>query len=62
MKILFYDTKNYDKESFQAILGNYQGITIEYTKSAPASIASLSAVPTSSILTIPFFMLSPRLA
>lgn len=33
MKILFYDTKNYDKESFQAILGNYQDIAIEYTKS-----------------------------
>lgn len=33
MKILFYDTKNYDKESFQAILANYPNITIEYTKS-----------------------------
>lgn len=35
MKILFYDTKNYDKESFQDTLkaGGFPGITIEYTKS-----------------------------
>lgn len=43
MKILFYDTKNYDKESFQAILpkfakamggeGQEPDVTIEYTKS-----------------------------
>ena len=33
MKILFYDTKSYDKESFQDTLKDYQGITIEYTKS-----------------------------
>lgn len=41
MKILFYDTKNYDKESFEAILPSFSGdgsheadgIQIEYTKS-----------------------------
>lgn len=33
MKILFYDTKNYDKESFQDALKNFQNIEIEYTKS-----------------------------
>lgn len=33
MKILFYDTKSYDKESFQDTLKDYQDITIEYTKS-----------------------------
>lgn len=33
MKILFYDTKNYDKESFQDTLENFPGVTIEYTKS-----------------------------
>ena len=30
MKILFYDAKNYDKESFQEALTNYPGISIEY--------------------------------
>ncbi len=33
MKILFYDTKNYDRESFEACLQNFPEITIEYTKS-----------------------------
>lgn len=33
MKILFYDTKSYDKDSFQNILARFPGITIEYTKS-----------------------------
>ncbi len=33
MKILFYDTKNYDKDSFQQVLKNYPQVTIEYTKS-----------------------------
>ena len=33
MKILFYDTKSYDRESFEACLQNFPGITIEYTKS-----------------------------
>ena len=32
MKILFYDTKTYDKESFTAILPNYQNITIDFLK------------------------------
>lgn len=30
MKILFYDTKKYDKESFEAILPEYKGIEIEF--------------------------------
>ena len=30
MKILFYDAKNYDKESFQEALTNYPSISIEY--------------------------------
>ena len=30
MKILFYDTKKYDKESFDKILPKYEGIEIEY--------------------------------
>lgn len=33
MKILFYDTKKYDKESFDKILDKYEDITIEYTDS-----------------------------
>ena len=28
MKILFYDTKNYDRESFEACLQNFSDITI----------------------------------
>ncbi len=33
MKILFYDTKNYDKRSFDATLQKFPGIEIEYIKS-----------------------------
>ena len=33
MKILFYDTKPYDKDSFEEVLQSFPGITIEYTKS-----------------------------
>lgn len=33
MKILFYDTKNYDRESFDAALEAFPEITVEYTKS-----------------------------
>lgn len=33
MKILFYDTKNYDKESFEETVKNYPGTEIEYIKS-----------------------------
>lgn len=33
MKILFYDTKSYDKESFQETLKGFPDIVIEYTKS-----------------------------
>ena len=33
MKILFYDTKKYDKESFDKILPKYKDIEIEYTES-----------------------------
>lgn len=33
MKILFYDTKNYDRDSFQETLANFPGLEIEYTKS-----------------------------
>ncbi len=33
MKILFYDTKSYDKESFEEARGAFPQITIEYTKS-----------------------------
>ena len=33
MKILFYDTKNYDRESFDAALSGFPEITVEYTKS-----------------------------
>ena len=32
MKILFFDTKNYDKESFEKVLPNYPEITIDYLK------------------------------
>lgn len=32
MKILFYDTKPYDKESFEKILPLYNGITIDFLK------------------------------
>ena len=32
MKILFYDTKSYDKESFQATLENFPGVEIEFIK------------------------------
>ena len=30
MKILFYDTKSYDRESFERILPNYEGITVDF--------------------------------
>lgn len=33
MKILFYDTKSYDRESFDAIVKDFPEISIEYTKS-----------------------------
>lgn len=33
MKILFYDTKSYDQESFDAILSAFPSMEIEYTKS-----------------------------
>ena len=33
MKILFFDTKNYDKESFQNSLREFSNISIEYVKS-----------------------------
>lgn len=33
MKILFYDTKSYDKDSFQESLKNFPTVEIEYTKS-----------------------------
>lgn len=32
MKILFYDTKSYDRESFQATLENFPGVEIEFIK------------------------------
>ena len=33
MKILFYDTKKYDKESFDKVLPKYEDIEIEYVDS-----------------------------
>ena len=33
MKILFFDTKSYDKESFDAALSSFPSVEIEYTKS-----------------------------
>lgn len=33
LKILFYDTKSYDRDSFQESLSDFPGIEIEYTKS-----------------------------
>ena len=33
MKILFYDTKSYDRDSFQQVLKEYPDLVIEYTKS-----------------------------
>lgn len=32
-KVLFYDTKSYDRDSFQEALSSFSGIEIEYTKS-----------------------------
>lgn len=32
MKILFYDTKSYDRESFQSALENFPGVEIEFIK------------------------------
>ena len=32
MKILFYDTKPYDRESFEKILDKYDGITVDFLK------------------------------
>ena len=32
MKILFYDTKSYDKNSFEKELQNFPGIEIDYLK------------------------------
>ena len=36
MKMLFFDTKSYDKESFDKQEVNYNDIGIEYMKTAPA--------------------------
>lgn len=33
MKILFYDTKSYDRDSFQQVLKEYPDLVVEYTKS-----------------------------
>lgn len=33
MRILFYDTKSYDRDSFQETLASFSGLEIEYTKS-----------------------------
>ena len=33
MKILFYDTKSYDKESFDMALSSFTSLEVEYTKS-----------------------------
>lgn len=33
LRILFYDTKSYDRDSFQEALSDFSGIEIEYTKS-----------------------------
>lgn len=33
LRILFYDTKSYDRDSFQETLSDFPGIEIEYTKS-----------------------------
>lgn len=41
MKILFYDTKNYDRESFNKQLPNYPGVEIDYLK---GDLAPKSAV------------------
>ena len=41
MRILFYDTKNYDKVSFEQQLSNFPGIKIEYVK---GDLAPKSAV------------------
>lgn len=32
MKILFYDTKPYDRESFQKVMPQYRGITVDFLK------------------------------
>ena len=32
MKILFYDAKPYDIESFDKLIKNYDGISIDYLK------------------------------
>ena len=32
MKILFYDTKPYDTEAFDAVIGDFPDITIDYLK------------------------------
>ena len=32
MKLLFYDTKSYDKESFEAALQKYPDIQMEYIR------------------------------
>ncbi len=32
MKILFYDTKNYDEKSFKSMLENYNGVEIDFLK------------------------------
>lgn len=33
MKVLFYDTKSYDRDSFQEALKNFPNVEVEYTKS-----------------------------
>ena len=36
MKILFYDTQTYDKESFSKEAGNYPGVEMDFLKSTLA--------------------------
>ena len=47
MKILFYDTKSYDRDSFQQVLKEYPDLVIEYTKSdLDPRTAALAAIAT----------------
>lgn len=35
MKILFYDTKKYDRDSFEKILPEYSDLEVEFFRSRP---------------------------
>ena len=49
MKILFYDTKSYDREFFEKLLPSYPGIEIKFIE---ISMRKLQLLPTATTLSV----------